>query len=68
MNDRLPGLVPFPPERVTPGLVGVEQLADYLAGLSVDLTLAGTREEVRKIAADVRLTASQIERLAEQER
>lgn len=67
MNDRLPGLVPFPPERVKPGFVGVEALADRLTSLGVDLTLAGSREEVRKIAADVRLTASQIEKLAEQE-
>ena len=68
MTNRLPGVVPFPPERVRPGFVGVEQLADYLAGLSVDLTLASTREDLRTIAADVRLTASQIDKLAEQER
>ena len=67
MSDRLPGVLPFPPERVKPGFVGVEALCDRLADLSVDLLCCTDRAEVRRIAADVRLTASQIERLAEQE-
>ena len=67
MTDRLPGLVPFPPERVKPGFVGLEALCDRLAFASVDLMMCTDRAEVRRIAADVRLTASQIERLAEQE-